>query len=112
MSKALTEHGGAFLTAEKTMVLAFGYAYRASTVVYTGTSLLPPQRVIDHWNLPRLTLTTIEQRARKLMLENNVQLVEDRFITDTNRLFVAGCRHLVHPSTPFPIHLRRAHESS
>ncbi len=52
MSQVLYEDGGGFLTAEKTMTLAFGNAYGGSTVVYTGTSLLPPQRVIDHWNLP------------------------------------------------------------
>ncbi len=41
MATALYEDGGGFLTAEQTMTLAFGSAYGGSTVVYTGTSLLP-----------------------------------------------------------------------
>jgi len=45
MAKALYEDGGGFLTAEQTMTLAFGSAYGGSTVVYTGTSLLPPEQV-------------------------------------------------------------------
>ncbi len=112
MSQVLYEDGGGFLTAEKTMTLAFGNAYGGSTVVYTGTSLLPPQRVIDHWNLPGLTLTDIEQRARKFMLQNNVQLVEDRFINENNRLFVEGCRQLGYESRQFPVNLRGCRGSS
>ncbi len=112
MSQVLYEDGGGFLTAEKTMTLAFGNAYGGSTVVYTGTSLLPPQRVIDHWNLPGLTLADIEQRARKFMLENNVQLVEDRFINENNRLFVEGCRQLGYESRQFPVNLRGCRGSS
>ena len=112
MSQVLYEDGGGFLTAEKTMTLAFGNAYGGSTVVYTGTSLLPPQRVIDHWNIPGLTLEDIEQRARKFMLENNVQLVEDRFINENNRLFVEGCRQLGYESRQFPVNLRGCRGSS
>ncbi|MBZ5520671.1 MAG: GMC family oxidoreductase [Acidobacteriia bacterium] len=112
MAPALYEDGGGFLTAEKTMTLAFGSAYGGSTVVYTGTSLLPPERVIQHWNVPGLTLAEIEQRARKFKLENNVQLVEDKFINENNRLFVEGCRHLGYESRQFPVNLRGCRGSS
>lgn len=112
MAQALYEDGGGFLTAEKTMTLAFGCAYGGSTVVYTGTSLLPPDRVIRHWNVPGLTVQEIEQRARKFMLENNVQLVEDRYINENNRLFVEGCRKLGYESRQFPVNLRGCRGSS
>jgi choline dehydrogenase-like flavoprotein len=47
MAGALYEDGGGFLTADGAMTIAFGCAYGGSTVVYTGTSMLPPERVID-----------------------------------------------------------------
>src|SRR6266850_142114 len=46
MADALYQDGGAFLTRDGTMTLAFASAYGGSTVVYTGTSLTAPQRVI------------------------------------------------------------------
>ena len=63
MARALYGEGGGFLTAEGTMTLAFGCAYGGSTVVYTGTSLLPPERVIRRWNVPGLSRDEIERRA-------------------------------------------------
>ena len=76
------------------MTLAFGSAYGGSTVVYTGTSLLPPERVLQRWNVPGLTLADVEQRARKYMAENNVHLLEEALLNENNRLFVEGCRRL------------------
>ncbi len=38
MAKKLYVDSGGFITAERTMTLAFGRAYGGSTVVYTGTS--------------------------------------------------------------------------
>ena len=55
MAESLYEDGGGFLTAEGTMTLAFGRAYGGSTVVYSGTSLIAPERVIAYWNVPGLT---------------------------------------------------------
>src|SRR5438552_994462 len=46
MCRTLYENGGGHLTAQKTMTLAYGSSYGGSTAVYTGTSLLPPERVI------------------------------------------------------------------
>ena len=77
MAKALYEDGGGVLTAEQTMTLAFGSAYGGSTVVYTGTSLLPPERVLQRWSVPGLTFADVEQRAQKYMAENNVHLLEE-----------------------------------
>jgi choline dehydrogenase-like flavoprotein len=63
MVQALYEDGGGFLTAERTMTLAFGCTYGGSTAVYTGTSLLPPERILRRWNVPDLTFSDVEQRA-------------------------------------------------
>ena len=112
MAKALYEDGGGFLTAEQTMTLAIGSAYGGSTVVYTGTSLLPPERILRRWGVPGLTFTDIEQRARKYMAENNVHLLEESLLNENNRLFVEGCRRLRYRAQQFPVNLKGCRGSS
>ncbi|MBI1739085.1 MAG: GMC family oxidoreductase N-terminal domain-containing protein, partial [Acidobacteria bacterium] len=102
MARVLYEEGGGFLTAEATMTLAFGSTYGGSTAVYTGTSLLPPERVLRNWNIPGLTLDEIERRAQKFKTQNNVHLIEDDLINENNHLFVAGCRRLGWQAAQFP----------
>ena len=112
MATALYEDGGGFLTAEQTMTLAFGSAYGGSTVVYTGTSLLPPERVLRRWNVPGLTFADVEQRARKYVAENNVHLLEESLLNENNRLFVKGCRRLGYRVQQFPVNLKGCRGSS
>jgi choline dehydrogenase-like flavoprotein len=112
MAQALYEDGGGCLTAERTMTLAFGCAYGGSTAVYTGTSLLPPQRVLERWNVPQLIFADVEQRARKFAAENNVHLLENGLINQNNRLFVEGCRHLNYRVQQFPVNLKGCRGSS
>lgn len=112
MAQALYEDGGGFLTAERTMTLAFGCTYGGSTAVYTGTSLLPPERILRRWNVPGLTPADVEGRARKFMAENNVEFVEDRFINENNRLFQEGCRRLNYRVEQFPVNLKGCRGSS
>ena len=112
MATALYEDGGGFLTAEQTMTLAFGSAYGGSTVVYTGTSMLPPERVLERWNVAGLTFADVEQRARKYMAENNVHLLEESLLNENNRLFVEGCRRLGYRPEQFPVNLKGCRGSS
>jgi choline dehydrogenase-like flavoprotein len=112
MAQALYEDGGGFLTAERTMTLAFGSAYGGSTAVYTGTSLLPPQRILEHWNVPNLIFADVEQRARKFAAENSVHFVEDELLNENNRLFVEGCRRLNYRVQQFPVNLKGCRGSS
>lgn len=112
MAQALYADGGGFLTAERTMTLAFGSAYGGSTAVYTGTSLLPPQRILERWNVPGLSFADIEQRARRFADENNVHLLEDRLINENNHLFVEGCRRLNYRVQQFPVNLKGCRGSS
>ncbi len=112
MAGALYEDGGGFLTADGSMTLAAGSAYGGSTVVYTGTSMLPPERVIRRWNVPGLTHADLECRARKFMAENNVHLVEDELINENNKLFVAGCRKLDYDVRQFPVNIKGCRGSS
>ncbi len=112
MAQVLYEDGGGFLNAERTMTLAFGSTYGGSTAVYTGTSLLPPEHVLQRWNVPHCTFADVEQRARKFMNENNVHLLEDKWINENNRLFVEGCRLLGYHAQQFPVNLKGCRGSS
>jgi choline dehydrogenase-like flavoprotein len=106
MADALYEDGGGFLTAQGTMTLAFGRAYGGSTVVYTGTSLIAPARVIEQWSVPGLTHADVEARSRKYMQQNNVHFLDDARINDNNRLFVEGARQAGYHAEQFPLNLK------
>jgi long-chain-alcohol oxidase len=106
MADALYEDGGGFLTADGTMTLAFGRAYGGSTVVYTGTSLVAPERVIRAWDVPDLTYEDIARRSQIVMEENGVHLLAAEDLNENNRLFVAGCERLGLHAEQFPLNVR------
>ncbi len=112
MADALYEDGGAFLTAQGTMTLAFGRAYGGSTVVYTGTSLVAPRRVIDGWAVPGLDHADLARRSSRFAEQNNVHLLESDAINDNNRLFVEGCRQAGYRAEQFPLNVKGCKGSS
>lgn len=112
MADAVFVDGGGFLTADGTMTLAFGQGYGGSTIVYTGTSLIAPERVIRAWDIPGLTHADVEHRSRRYMGENNVHLLPPDRINDNNRLFVEGCRRIGLLAEQFPLNLRGCRGSS
>ncbi|HUF13394.1 MAG TPA: GMC family oxidoreductase [Longimicrobiales bacterium] len=105
MAGALYEDAGGFLTADGTMTLAFAHAYGGSTLVYTGTSLIVPERVIRDWGVPRLDHADVEARSRKYMAQNGVYYLPPERINDNNRLFVAGARAAGFHAEQFPLNL-------
>jgi choline dehydrogenase-like flavoprotein len=112
MADALYEDGGAFLTADGTMTLAFGRAYGGSTVVYTGTSLVAPERVITAWGVPGLAWADVARRSAKFAEQNHVHLLEPDLINDNNRLFVEGCAWAGYKAEQFPLNLNGCKGSS
>jgi choline dehydrogenase-like flavoprotein len=112
MANELYVDGGGFLTADGTMTLAFGRGYGGSTIVYTGTSLIAPERVIRQWNVPGLHFEDLERRSQKYMTENNVHLLDSGEINDNNRLFVEGCKREGFHAEQFPLNLRGCRGSS
>ena len=112
MPAALYEDGAGFLTADGTMTLAFGRAYGGSTVVYTGTSLDPPKRVIEGWDVPGLDHDDLLRRTGVYKGENSVHLLSDQEINDNNRLFLEGCRSLGYQAEQFPVNLKGCRGSS
>lgn len=109
---ALYADGGGFLTAQRTMTLAFAHAYGGSTVVYTGTSLHAPERIIRQWNVPGLDHADVVARSRRFAEENNVHLLEEDLLNDNNRLFRDGALAAGYHPEQFPLNLRGCKGSS
>ncbi len=112
MAKKLYVDDGGFLTAERTMTLAFGRAYGGSTVVYTGTSLIIPRETVERWRVPGLDWEDVARRSRGYVAENNVHLLDDDRINDNNRLFRQGCEKLGYRVEQFPINVKGCQGSS
>ncbi len=112
MAPALYEDGGGFLTAQGTMTLAFGRLYGGSTVVYTGTSLVAPERVIRAWDVPGLAHTDLAQRSQKYMAQNGVHLLPRDLLNENNTLFEEGCRAAGYTCEQFPLNVRGCKGSS
>ncbi len=112
MAPALFAEGGAFLTADGAMTLAFAHGYGGSTIVYTGTSLVAPERVIAGWQVPGLDHADVERRSRRYMAENNVHLLAPDLLNENNRLFVDGARRAGYHPEQFPLNLRGCRGSS
>lgn len=112
MAPALYVDSGGFLTADGTMTLAMGRAYGGSTVVYTGTSLPPPARVIDAWSVPGLDPDDLTARAARYAGENHVHLLPPEAMNDNNRLFVEGCRAAGYEAEQFPVNVKGCRGSS
>lgn len=112
MADSLYEDGGGFLTADGTMTLAFGRLYGGSTVVYTGTSLIAPTRVIREWAVPGLDHRDIERRSQKFMADNHVHFLPRVLINENNKLFFNGCYRSGYKAEQFPLNLRGCKGSS
>ncbi len=112
MAEKLFFDSGGTLTRDRTMTLAMGRAYGGSTVVYTGTSLTVPERVVARWAVPGLDWADVVTRSEKYLEENNVHLEEDELINDNNRLFRDGCRRLGFRVQQFPINVSGCRGSS
>ena len=112
MAPSLYADAGGFLTAQGTMTLAFGQAYGGSTVVYTGTSLPAPERVIRAWNVPGLEHADLLARTRRYVKENNVHLLPDEELNENNRLFVQGAVAAGYEPHQFPVNVSGGKGSS
>ncbi|HEU5219331.1 MAG TPA: GMC oxidoreductase [Gemmatimonadales bacterium] len=112
MAPALYADEGGFLTADGTMTLAFARGYGGSTIVYTGTSLIAPRRVIDGWRVPGLDHADIERRSREYMEDNGVHLLPPDLVNQNNSRFAAGAAAAGYHAEQFPLNLRGCRGSS
>ena len=106
MAPLLYADSGGFLTDDGTMTLAFARCYGGSTVVYTGTSLTAPERVIRAWGVPGLEHADLVTRSRRYLGENNVHLLADEELNDNNRLFALGARKAGYAVEQFPVNVK------
>jgi len=109
--KLYFENGGVF-TRDRSMTMAFGRAYGGSTVVYTGTSLSLPERVVRRWGVPGLEWDDLQRRSQKYLEENNVHLQPEERLNDNNRLFRLGCERLGYRCRQFPVNVKGCRASS
>ena len=110
-SRLFFDNGGTF-TKDRAMTLAYGRAYGGSTVIYTGTSLVMPERVVKRWNVPGLDFADLEPRFQKYLDENNVHPLPEEEINENNRLFLEGCHQLGYHVEQFPINVKGCKGSS
>ena len=112
MAGALYAEAGGFLTADGTMTLAFARGYGGSTIVYTGTSLRAPGRVIRRWSVPGLDSEDLDRRCGKYLEQNGARLLPAELLNDNNRLFAAGAAKAGLHAEQFPLNLRGCRGSS
>jgi choline dehydrogenase-like flavoprotein len=106
MAPLLYVDGGGFLSADGTMTLAYARCYGGSTVVYTGTSLTAPERVIRAWGVPGLEYADLVTRSRRYLSENNAHLLPAEELNDNNRLFALGARKAGYQVEQFPVNVK------
>ena len=112
MAQSLYAGQGGVLTADGTMTLAYARGYGGSTIVYTGTSLTAPERVIRAWNVPGVDHADLARRSRHYMSENNVHLLPEELLNENNRRFVEGANAAGFHAEQFPLNLRGCRGSS
>ncbi len=112
MAPALYEDDGGFLTADGTMTLAMGRVFGGSTVVYTGTSLIAPDRVIRRWCVPGLEHADLERRSHAFMAANHVHFLPRVLLNENNKRFFTGAHRCGFKPEQFPINVRGCKGSS
>lgn len=106
MANRLYFDGGGFLTRDRSITFALGRAYGGSTVVYTGTSFIMPQNVLENWNVVGLDWEDIFRRSEKYFDECSVHVLEEDKINENNKLFFAACKKLGLSVSQFPINVK------
>jgi choline dehydrogenase-like flavoprotein len=112
MAPALYADEGGVLSADGSMTLAFARGYGGSTLVYTGTSLRAPERVLARWGVPGVTAADLAPRFRKYEAENGVAELGELRLNENNRRFAAGARAAGYEPHQFPLNLRGCRGSS
>jgi long-chain-alcohol oxidase len=106
MADKLFFDSGAIANQAQTITIACARGYGGSTLAYTGTSIEIPQRSLDVWNVPGLTLADLSPRMAKFKQQNNVHELPDEDINDNNFLFKQGCEKLGYLVRKFPVNIK------
>ena len=106
MAEKLFFGSGAIGNRDQTLTVACARGYGGSTLAYTGTSIEIPQRSLDHWDVPGLSLADLAPRMKRYKQQNNVHELPDEDINENNQLFAAGCRTLGYAVKRFPVNIK------
>ena len=106
MAEKLFFDSGAIGNRDQTLNVACARGYGGSTLAYTGTSIEIPQRSLERWAVPALTLDDLAPRMRRYKEQNNVHELPDEDINENNQLFADGCRALGYAVKRFPVNTR------
>ena len=106
MANRLYFDGGGFFNTDRNITIAMGKAYGGSTVVYTGTTFVIPEKVLQEWDVPGLTFQEMQRRSKKYFEECNVTLTPPELINDNNRLFHEACTKLGYDVEKFPVNIK------
>jgi choline dehydrogenase-like flavoprotein len=100
---------GAKPSTNLTVNLAAASAVGGSTVVYTGVSFRPPDRVVDHWRddfgLDFLTDDFVDGTLDAIEDDLNVHELPESWDNDNNRLFKEACDELGIPAKRLRLNL-------
>ncbi|MBI2521219.1 MAG: GMC family oxidoreductase [Bdellovibrio sp.] len=89
------------------MTFALAKAVGGSTTVYTGTSLVLPDEILEKkWAVPGLTSVDLKPRFQKYLKENNVHLLDKSLINENNQLFYNACNKLGFKPSQFPVNVK------
>src|SRR5215813_14136426 len=94
MAQRLFFDSGAITNRAQTLTVACAKGYGGSTLAYTGTSIEIPQRSLDRWGVPGLSLSDLTPRMAKYKQQSNVHELPDEDINENNLLFKAGCERV------------------
>jgi len=100
------ESGGVQNTSQN-MTFALAKAVGGSTTVYTGTSLVLPDEILEKkWAIPGLNSSNLRPRFQKYLRENNVHLLDKALINENNQLFYNACTKLGLKPSQFPVNVK------
>jgi choline dehydrogenase-like flavoprotein len=106
MAEKLFFDSGAIGNRDQTLNVACARGYGGSTLAYTGTSIEIPQRSLERWAVPALTLDDLAPRMQRYKQQNNVHELPDEDINENNQLFADGCRALGYAVKRFPVNIK------
>src|SRR5258708_12329663 len=87
MAEKLFFDSGAIGNRDQTLNVACARGYGGSTLAYTGTSIEIPQRPLERWAGPALTLDDLAPRMRRYKEQNNAHALPAPDTPANNHLF-------------------------
>jgi len=99
---------GATQNKEGSMTFAQGRCVGGSTTFFTGTTFRMPEKVLNGWNVPDLSIDDLNKRFYSLEKELSVHELTDDYINANNQVFKKGMDSLGWSGGPLKINTSKA----